>query len=147
METSTISSYLKTRQPRQLCQLEEDLLRCLESDLLKNNSVPVADATILDGAAVVQMLNPGTSRTFQEYGESVFAPYISAQLEKSSRINLVWDVYVPASLKPQPERRGEWVPGKGWLLLLPKNWKDFLWCDENKTKLFAFLSHNLFIFL
>ena len=51
------------------------LLRCLESDLLENNGAPMADATILDGTAVVQMLNPGT---FQEYGERVFAPYIFA---------------------------------------------------------------------
>ena len=43
-----------------------DILSCLESDLLKNNannSAPVAD---VDGAAVVQMLNTGTSKTFQE---------------------------------------------------------------------------------
>jgi len=66
-----------------------DLLRCLESDLPEYNSAPVADATILDGAAVVQMLNPGTSRIFQDYGNTVFAPYISAQLEKCSRIDLV----------------------------------------------------------
>ncbi|XP_034062878.1 uncharacterized protein LOC117540355 [Gymnodraco acuticeps] len=67
--------------------VKADLLRCLESDLLENSSVPMADATIFDGAAVVQMLNPGTSRTFQEYGDRVFAPYISAQLEKSSCID------------------------------------------------------------
>ena len=51
--------------------VKADLLRCLESNLLENNSAPVAQAIILDGAAVVQMLNPGTSRTFQEYGERV----------------------------------------------------------------------------
>ena len=52
------------------------LLRCLESDLL-------------DGAAVVQVLNPRTARTLKEYGEHVFAPYIYAQLENSSRVDLV----------------------------------------------------------
>lgn len=60
--------------------VKADLLRCLESDLLENYSTPMSDATILDGAAVVQMINPGTSKTFQEYGERVFAPYIYAQL-------------------------------------------------------------------
>ena len=75
-----------------------DQLSCLESYLLKNNannSAPVADATILDGAAVVQMLNTGTSKTFQEYGERVFASYIYKKYiyNKSSRIDLVWDVY------------------------------------------------------
>jgi hypothetical protein len=75
--------------------VKADLLRCLEADLPEHNGVPVADATILDGAAVVQMLNPGTSKPFQEYGERVFAPYIAAQLEKSNRVDLVWDVYLP----------------------------------------------------
>ena len=79
--------------------VKADLLRCLESDLLENIAAPVADATILDGAAVVQMLNPGTTRTFQEYGERMFVPYISAQLEKSNRIDLVFDVYLPANVK------------------------------------------------
>lgn len=107
-----------------------------------NKSVPVADAVILDGAAVVQMLNPSTSRTFQEYGETVFAPYISAQLEKSTRVDLVWDVYLPASLKASTRQKR----GKGTRkrvappTVMPKNWKDFLRCDENKTELFSFLS-------
>jgi hypothetical protein len=47
------------------------------ANLLQNKCGPLADATIFDGAVVVQMLNPGTSRTFKEYGESIFAPYIS----------------------------------------------------------------------
>jgi len=33
----------------------------------KNNSEAVANATILDGAVMVQVLNNGTSRTFQDY--------------------------------------------------------------------------------
>ena len=75
--------------------IKPDLLRCLESDLLEHNADPAAGAIglMLDGAAVVQMLNPRTVRTFNEYGERVFAPYIDAQLEKSSRVDLVWDVY------------------------------------------------------
>ena len=88
--------------------VKADLLRCLESDLHEYNNAPVADATILDSAAVVQMLNPGTSRTFQDYGNTVFAPYISAQLEKCSRIDLVWDVYLPAGLKASTrQKRGK----------------------------------------
>ena len=82
---SNIYFPMKTRQNPQLCQVEEnfvlglklicfaaDLLRCLESNLPENKSVPETDAVILDGTAVVQMLKPNTSRTFQEYGETVF---------------------------------------------------------------------------
>ena len=55
-----------------------DLLHCLESDLIEdnvNNHAPIPDATSLDGAVVVQILNTNASRTFQEFGESLFAPY------------------------------------------------------------------------
>ena len=108
----------------------------------ENKGVPVADALILDGAVVVQMLNPSTSRTFQEYGETVFAPYISAQLQKSTRVDVVWDVYLEASLKASTRlKRGKGTRKRVTpTTVMPKNWKDFLRCDENKTELFSFLS-------
>lgn len=125
--------------------VKADLLHCLESDSPEHNSAHVVDATILDGAAVVQMLNPGTSKTFQEYGENVFAPYISAQLERSSRVDLVWDVYLPASLKASTrQKRGKGTRKRvASTTVMPKNWKDFLRVDQNKTELFAFLSHEV----
>ena len=125
--------------------IKSDLLRCLKSDLPEHNAVPVADAIILDGAAIVQMLNPGTARTFKEYGERVLAPYISAQLEKSSRVDLVWDVYLPASLKASTrQKRGKGTRKRvAASTVMPKNWKDFLRVDENKTELFAFLSREV----
>jgi len=124
--------------------VKADLLRCLELDFPQSNSAPVVDATVLDGAAVVQMLNPGTSRTFQEYGQRVFAPYISALLEKSNRTDIVWDVYLPTSLKASTrERRGKGTRKRvAPSTLMPKNWKQFLRDDENKTELFAFLSRE-----
>ena len=82
---------------------------------------------ILDGAAVVQMQNCGTTRTFKDYGELVFALYISAQLEKCNRVDLVWDVYVLASLKASTRQKS----GKGTRkrvaasTVMPKNWKTF----------------------
>lgn len=126
--------------------VKADLLRCLGSDRLESSTAPVSDATILDGAAVVQMLNPGTCRTFQEYGEGVFVPYISTQLEKNSRIDLVWDIYLPASLKASTrQKRGQGTRKRvSPSTLMPKNWKDFLRVNENKTELFSFLSRVVF---
>ncbi len=97
---------------------------------------------ILDGAAVVQMQNCGTTRTFKDYGELVFALYISAQLEKCNRVDLVWDVYVLASLKASTrQKRGKGTRKRmAASTVMPKNWTDFLRIDENKTELFAFLS-------
>ena len=63
----------------------------------------------MDGVAVVQMLSPGTSKTliFQEYGEKVFASYIYDQREKNSCIDLVWDVYLAASLKATTREKNQ----------------------------------------
>ena len=57
--------------------VKADLLYCLKSDQAEITSPPVVDATILDGAAIIQMLNPVAAKTFQEYVNKVFAPYIS----------------------------------------------------------------------
>ena len=49
-----------------------DLLHCFESCVAsKPQSTPEVDAIILDGAVVVHMLHPGTSKTFQEYADFV----------------------------------------------------------------------------
>ena len=80
------------------------------------------------------MLNPGTSKTFQEYADTAFAPYISAQLKKTDRIDIVWDIYLPDSLKGTTRQNR----GKGTMkrvapsTVMPRNWKDFLRVDENK---------------
>ena len=124
--------------------VKADLLHCLESNLPENKSVPETDAVILDGAVVIQMLNPNKSRTFQEYGETVFVPYISAQLQVGDRVDLVWDVYLYASLKASTrQKRGNGMRKRvAPLTVMPKNWKDFLRCDENKTELFSFLARE-----
>lgn len=119
--------------------VKADLLHCLEKDLPGETGVPVVDA-----AAVVQMLNPGTSKTFQEYADAVFVPYISAQLEKTNRVDIVWDIYLPDSLKSTTrEKRGKGIRKRvASSTLMPKNWKDFLHVDDNKTELFSFLSQE-----
>ena len=109
-------------------EVKADLLGSLESDLFEdnvNNHVPVRDATILNGAAVVQMLNPKASRTFQGYGESLFAPYIHIQLDKCNRVDIVWDVYRPANLKASSRKERGKGSRRGWLFtVMPKNQSD-----------------------
>ena len=48
---------------------------------------------------VVQMLNFGSSKTFQEYADNVFSPYVPSQLATAQRVYLVWDVHIAGSLK------------------------------------------------
>ena len=97
---------------------------------------------IIDGAALVNMLKPDTSRTFNEYAATVFLPYIRRQLDTVKRIDVVWDVYLKDSLKGTArEKRGKGlrrrVEGRN---TIPRNWQIFLRVDENKTELFEFLA-------
>ena len=39
-------------------------------------NVPNVTAKLIDGAALVHMLNPGNPKTFEEYAENVFFPMI-----------------------------------------------------------------------
>ena len=120
-----------------------DLLHCFESCVAsKPQSTPEVDAIILDGAVVVHMLHPGTAKTFQEYADFVFGPYISSQIDKTSRVDVVWDVYLPGSLKRTTrQKRGKGVRRRvSPSTTIPKSWKDFLRVDDNKTELFKFLA-------
>ena len=74
----------------------------------------------------------------------MFSLYISAQLEKSNRIDIVWDVYLADSLKASMrEKRGKGTRKRvAPSTVMLKNWTDFLRVDENKTELFAFLSRQ-----
>ena len=54
---------------------------------------------VLDGAAIKQMMKPAAVKTYDEYAQEVFIPYISSQLRSVSRVDLVWDTYKHDSLK------------------------------------------------
>jgi hypothetical protein len=134
---------------------KSDIVSCLE-DLIPSSTndvipdvqsssspgVPAVDAVILDGAVIVNMLKPGTARTFSDYATKIFMPYIILQLKHVDRVDLVWDEYIHGSLKTYTRS----VRGKGSRRrveassTLPKNWQEFLRNDENKSELFSFLS-------
>ena len=94
---------------------------------------PEVDAILLDGSAVVQMLNSGTATTFHDYADSVFGRYAS------------WDVHLPGSLTATTRKkrrkgvRRRMSPSNA----MPKNWKGFLHDDNNKTELFTFLAQQV----
>ncbi len=82
-----------------------DLLQCI--DLKERQNLPPVDAKFLDGAAVVQMLPPGSLKTFQDYATKVFIPYVSRHLQAVDRIDIVWNVYFKESLKSTTLGRAE----------------------------------------
>ena len=77
----------------------ELLTKCLEPLSIVTDECPSVEAVIINGAALVNMFKPDTSRTFNEYAATVFLPYIRRQLDTVKRINVVWDVYLKDSLK------------------------------------------------
>ena len=122
-----------------------DLVKCMEKLVEKKIDTPQVEATIIDGAVIVQMLNPGMAATFKEYADFVFKPYILKQLEAVHRVDVVWDVYRADSLKSTArERRGTGTRRRvASSSKLPKNCKSFLHVSDNKIKLFLFLAKKL----
>ena len=87
-------------------------------------------------------MNPAAAKTFDEYAQQVFIPYISSQLRSVSRVDLVWDTNKVDPLKGRARaKRGKGVRrhvvGKA---ALPGNWQKCLQIDSNKRELFSFLS-------
>ena len=106
---------------------------------------PVIDVVILDGAAIVNMLKPVGAQTFQEYSTLVFLPYIRSQLRNTTRVDIVWDVYLEDSLKSDTrEKRGKGIRRRvAAANKIPGNWQEFLRLADNKTELFRFLAHQV----
>ncbi|CAB4019733.1 Hypothetical predicted protein, partial [Paramuricea clavata] len=126
----------------QLRGVKADLIKCLPNTTPQSPTQPEADIVILDGAVIVQMLQPRTARTFIEYATTVFAPYVLKHLEMARRVDLVWDVYQDDSLKKSlREKRGT---GQRRKVLestrIPHDWKSFLRVNENKEELFKLLA-------
>lgn len=120
-----------------------DLLNCFKNTYpVPSDDVPTLDAILLDGAAIINMLPPGAATTFIEYSETVFLPYVQSQLRKANRVDIVWDEYIPNSLKSMARQKR----GKGTRrrvqpeTKIPGNRKAFLRIDENKMELFAFVA-------
>lgn len=124
---------------------KSDLLTCLEKMTPAQGEIPTVEVLLLDGAAIVNMLKPGASKTFQEYCGLVFLPYVTNQLRHVDRVDVVWDRYFPGSLKDSARsKRGKGVrrqvrPNTR----IPGNWAAFLRVDENKEELFHYLAEQL----
>ena len=87
--------------------MKSDLLRCLEDVAVVNENLlyPTVQVSILDSAAIVNMLKPGTAKTFDDYAKGVFIPYITSQLQNVVRLDIIWDVYIHDSLKVDPHNK------------------------------------------
>ena len=137
----SLSHLGKLRLPKKKYELTE----CLEANTTRPTEVPSAiDATIIDGAAVVNMIKPGTEKTFSGYAEQSFLPCLKTQLRHVKRVDIVWDEYVGNSLKAttRSDRRAGVRRRVAANNQLPRNWKEFLRVDENKRERFKFLAES-----
>ena len=103
------------------------------------------DAKVFDGSAVVHFLPISAVRTFDEYAEKVFLPFMVHHMEDCNRIDCIWDCYITSSLKEMTRvHRGSGLRIKvsGQTKLLRK-WNDFLRDARNVKELFDFLTNKL----
>ena len=77
---------------------KSDLLNILTKNT-QNDPPNSIDVKLLDGAAVVHMLPTTNVVSFDEYASDAFVPYIMKQLQNSKRVDIVWDTYIPCSIK------------------------------------------------
>ncbi len=103
-----------------------ELLYGLEELISLEKSIPnpSVEVLILDGAVIVNMLKPVNSKTFQDYANNVFLPYIQSQLQHVLRLDVVWDVYKPESLKEDTRsKRGKGIRRRVEASsIVPQNW-------------------------
>ena len=90
------------------------------------------DIIALDGGALVHLLSTANITTFDQYADDVVIPHILKQLERCTRVDIVWDTYVFDSIKASTrEKRGRGirrkVAGKN---KVPGKWNDFLRDDR-----------------
>ena len=80
-----------------------------------------------------------------EYSEKVFLPYIKRSIENVQRLDLVWDEYIPNSLKASTRQKRGTGARRRVLpsAMVPRNWQEFLGLDNNKKELFLFLSEQV----
>ena len=127
---------------------KSDIVRCLEDVIEEHDdTTPSVEVVVLHGPAIVHMLKPAVARTLREYAQDMFLPYVEHKLDKTQRVDVMWDDYRPDSLKAQTrDMRGKGIrrrvePNRP--NAVPKNWAEFLRNNENKTELFAFLSREI----
>ena len=122
---------------------KSDLLKCLKHNECSHPAT--FECRILDGAVLVHSLPTATASTFDEYADNAFILHLLQQLHSSQRIDVVWDTYIPNSLKNTTrKKRGAGVRIKvSGQVKLPKNWMQFLRDPANKSELFTFLSSRV----
>ena len=93
------------------CGTKADLLLCLEDQIIQGPvNRPDVQMIILDGAAIVNMIKPGTSDSFNDYISTIMV-YIRSQFSgEVVRVDMVFDIHRKESLKAGTrQKRGKGI--------------------------------------
>lgn len=127
---------------------KSDVMNCLTTCGQTCHDTPMVTAVVIDGAALVHMLQPSTFSTFGHYCKDIFLPFLLHQYHQASRIDIIFDRYFDNSLEADAREK----QGSGQRLAvksstpIPKGWNKYLAVDKNKAELFHLslrLSHRL----
>eukprot|EP00745_Piridium_sociabile_P034704 TRINITY_DN5991_c0_g1_i13.p1 TRINITY_DN5991_c0_g1~~TRINITY_DN5991_c0_g1_i13.p1 ORF type:complete len:843 (-),score=177.10 TRINITY_DN5991_c0_g1_i13:511-3039(-) len=107
----------------------------------------VYDFIVIDGGVLIHSL-PGTAvqgKTFDAYFDKVFCPRVRHDLNRSTRVDIVWDDYRALTIKGGTrEKRGTGTRQRvSGTAKIPGNWQTFLANSDNKKELFSFLSKKV----
>ena len=79
---------------------KSDFIQCLSQEAEPAYEIPVVDALVIDGAALVHMNVPDvTSKTFVDYCDTQITNKIKQLAQNVSRLDVVFDVYKKTTLK------------------------------------------------
>jgi len=136
-----LSVYGKLRLPN--CKSE--LLSCLSEGISNVPDLPIYDAKVFDGAAVIHSLSKGDAVTFNDYFSQVFIPWTLRELTACPRIDIVWDVYKSDSLKEATrQKRRKGIRRKvSPQTKIPRDFADFLRDSRNKQEQFDLLLEHV----
>lgn len=66
---------------------KSSMVSCLDKLSLSQDNSPDVDATLLDSAAIINMLKPGFSKTIFDYFQIVFTRFVQIQLQNVNRVD------------------------------------------------------------
>ena len=124
---------------------KSQLAAVLEGHVTLPDNDPHADVIIIDGSALVNVLPPRSSKSFEDYAMLDVLPTIRAYSTKYERTDIVFDVYRPSSLKEEARsKRGHGARRRVTSRCkVPSNWRNFLRDNDNKTDLLNFQADKI----
>ena len=92
---------------------KSQLTEILQGDLTLLEREPESDAIIIDGSALINSIPPVRSKSFDDYFKDDILSKVMLYAAKYERVDVVFDVYKPSSLKSELEPREEEGSGEG----------------------------------